>query len=128
MKKLIQTQLLVRQCQCKVIINLLFCFVDISDFIPRRSSRKARQQVGHRTELGTFTTPPSHWDSEEVAEFLRQQGFSEYAQPFLQCGIDGQSLFLLKEHHLFERFKMNLGPALCLLDIVSKLKHPPIAQ
>ncbi len=82
--------------------------------------------TGHRTELGTYKIKPSHWDSEQVAQFLRQQGFTEYVTQFLQCGIDGQSLFLLREHHLFERFQMQLGPALCLLDIVSKLKHPPI--
>lgn len=66
------------------------------------------------------------WDAEEVAEFLRLQGFGEYADSFLEAEIDGNSLFMLKEHHLLERFSMKLGPSLKLLDTISRLRHPPI--
>ena len=61
-----------------------------------------------------------------MAEFLRLQGFGDYADDFQQGEIDGHSLFLLKEHHVLERFKMKLGPALKLLDTINRLKHPPI--
>ena len=101
-------------------------FSDSSDFLPRRSSRrKSTKQSGHRTELGTFKNKPTAWDAEEVAEFLHLQGFSGYADLFQENDIDGSSLFLLKESHLLDQFNMKLGPALRLLDIVSRLRHPP---
>ena len=104
----------------------LFRLTDASDFLPRRSKRSThRKHTGHRTELGTYTRKPSEWDAEEVAEFLRLQGFLDYADSFQEYEIDGQSMFLLKEHHLLERFKMKLGPALRLLDTISRLRHPP---
>ena len=65
------------------------------------------------------------WDAEEVAEFMRLQGFADYADTFQECDINGQSMFLLKEHHLLERFKMKLGPTLRLLDTITRLRHPP---
>ena len=100
---------------------------DTSDFIPRRSRRSAHKKyVGHRTELGTFTCKPREWDSEEVAEFLRLRGFGDHAEAFQESEIDGHSLFLLGEQHLIERFNMKLGPALRLLDTISRLRHPPI--
>lgn len=91
---------------------------------PRRSSH--RKFSGYRTELGTYTHRPKDWDSEEVAEFLRLQGFGEYAEPFLEGEMDGESMFLLKEHHLTENFGMKLGPALKLLDTIGRLRHPPV--
>ena len=85
-----------------------------------------RQKLtGYRTELGTYTTKPSEWDSEEVAEFLRLQGFASYADAFQEYDINGQTLFLLKEHHLLEKFNMKLGPTLRLLDTIGRLQHPP---
>lgn len=100
---------------------------DTSDFLPRRSRRSTHKKyIGHRTELGTFTCKPKEWDAEEVAEFLRLQGYGDYAEAFQQSEIDGQSLFLLGEQHLIERFSMKLGPALRLLDTISRLRHPPI--
>ena len=104
----------------------LFFFTDASDFLPRRSKRSThRKHTGHRTELGTYSRKPSEWDAEEVAEFLRLQGFTDYADSFHEYEIDGQSMFLLKEHHLLEKFSMKLGPALRLLDTISRLRHPP---
>lgn len=101
--------------------------VDSSDFIPRRSRRSAhKKHFGHRTELGTFTRKPSDWDTEEVGEFLRLQGFADFAEAFQEGEIDGQSLFLLREHHLLEKFNMKLGPTLRLLDTISRLRHPPL--
>ena len=84
--------------------------------------------TGHRTELGTFKRKPSNWDADEVAEFLKIQGYDEYADPFVDSEIDGQSLFLLREQHLMQRFSMKLGPALRLLDTISRLRHPPLAS
>lgn len=102
--------------------------VDSSDFLPRRSRRTThRKHNGHRTELGTFTRKPSQWDSEEVVEFLTIQGYGDYCEAFTSSEIDGQSLFLLKEQHLMEKFSMKLGPALRLLDTISRLRHPPLA-
>lgn len=102
--------------------------IDASDFLPRRSRRSTHQkQVGHRTELGTFTHKPAEWDVEEVSEFMRLQGYVDYAETFQENDIDGKSLFLLREHHLLEQFSMKLGPALRLLDTISRLRHPPIA-
>ena len=99
---------------------------DVSDYLPRRSGRSAhRKQIGYRTELGTYTNRPTDWDAEEVAEFLRLQGFAEYADSFQEYDINGQSLFLLREHHLLERFNMKLGPTLRLLDTIGRLRHPP---
>ncbi len=66
------------------------------------------------------------WDVEEVAEFLRLQGFADCVEPFQEAEIDGSSLFMLKEHHLLERFSMKLGPSLKLLDTISRLRHPPL--
>ncbi len=63
-----------------------------------------------------------------MAEFLKIQKYTEYADPFLESEIDGQSLFLLKEQHLMERFDMKLGPALRLLDTISRLRHPPLVS
>ena len=104
-----------------------FICADASDFLPRRSKRSThRKHTGHRTELGTYTRKPSEWDPEEVAEFLRLQGFTDCADSFQEYEIDGQSMFLLKEHHLLERFSMKLGPALRLLDTISRLRHPPV--
>ena len=77
--------------------------------------------------MGTFTRKPSDWDAEEVGEFLQLQGFGEHSQAFAESEIDGQSLFLLKESHLMDRFNMKLGPTLRLLDTISRLKHPPIS-
>ncbi|XP_019863008.1 PREDICTED: polyhomeotic-like protein 2, partial [Amphimedon queenslandica] len=100
--------------------------VDSSDFIPRRSRRSThRKHVGHRTELGTFTHKPSQWDAEEVSQFLQLQGYGQYSESFSNNEIDGQSMFLLREHHLMERFQMKLGPALTLINIISRLRHPP---
>lgn len=64
---------------------------------------------------------------EEVSEFMRLQGYVDYAETFQENDIDGKSLFLLREHHLLEQFSMKLGPALRLLDTISRLRHPPIA-
>ena len=86
-----------------------------------------RKHNGHRTELGTFTRKPSQWDSEEVVEFLTIQGYGDYCDAFTSSEIDGQSLFLLKEQHLMEKFSMKLGPALRLLDTISRLRHPPLS-
>ena len=111
--------------------NFLSCFylltlLDSSDFIPRRSRRSThRKHVGHRTELGTFTHKPSQWDTEEVSQFLQLQGYGQYSESFSNNEIDGQSMFLLREHHLMERFQMKLGPALTLINIISRLRHPP---
>ena len=85
-----------------------------------------RKQTGYRTELGTYTRKPVDWDAEEVAEFMRLQGFADYADSFQDYDIDGQSLFLLREHHLLERFSMKLGPTLRLMDTISRLRHPPV--
>lgn len=63
---------------------------------------------------------------EEVTDFLKTQGFSHYCQQFMDEGVDGESMFLLKEHHLVERFGLKLGPALKLLHTISCLRHPPI--
>lgn len=82
--------------------------------------------MGHRTELGTFTNKPSLWDTEEVSEFLQLQGYGNYSDSFVSNEIDGQSMFLLKETHLMDRFQMKLGPALRLINIISRLRHPPI--
>ena len=84
-----------------------------------------RKHNGHRTEIGTFTRKPSQWDTEEVAEFLKLQGYGNYAEPFSNNEIDGQSLFLLREQHLMDRFQMKLGPALTLIDTIGRLRHPP---
>lgn len=84
-----------------------------------------RKHSGHRTELGTFTHKPSQWDAEEVSEFLRLQGFGSYSESFVNNEIDGQSMFLIREQHLMERFQMKLGPALTLIDTISRLRHPP---
>ena len=35
--------------------------------------------------------------------------------------MDGESMFLLKEHHLVEQFGLKLGPALKLVDTISRL-------
>ena len=92
----------------------------------RRSRRSAhRKHTGYRTELGTFSRRPREWDIEEVAEFLNRQGFGQYIQQFHDGEVDGESMFLLKEHHLVERFGLKLGPALKLLDTISRLRHPP---
>ena len=92
----------------------------------RRSRRSAhRKHTGYRTELGTFTRKPKEWDTEEVAEFLNLQGFGDHAEQFSEGEVDGESMFLLKEHHLIEKFGMKLGPALKLLDTISRLRHPP---
>ena len=92
----------------------------------RRSQRCAhRKHTGHRTELGTFSRRPRDWDCEEVAEFLNMQGFGEFSQQFQEGEVDGESMFLLKEHHLVEQFGLKLGPALKLLDTISRLRHPP---
>ena len=99
---------------------------DASDFLPRRSRRSTNcKPTGYRTELGTYTNKPIDWDAEEVAEFMRRQGFADYADSFQENDMNGQSLFLLKEHHLLEKFSMKLGPTLCLLDTISRLRHPP---
>lgn len=102
--------------------------VDSSDYIPRRSRRTNHRKhtLGHRTELGTFKRKPSEWDANEVLEFLKLQGFNEYIDSFVDCEIDGQSLFLLKEQHLMDKFSMKLGPALRLIDSISRLRHPPL--
>lgn len=94
--------------------------------MPRRSRRSLHSKPsGYRTELGTYTHKPINWDTEEVAEFMRLQGFSDYADSFQEYDINGQSLFLLREHHLLEKFNMKLGPTLRLLDTISRLRHPP---
>ena len=53
------------------------------------------------------------------------QGFGEFSQQFQEGEVDGESMFLLKEHHLVEQFGLKLGPALKLLDTISRLRHPP---
>ena len=60
-----------------------------------------------------------------MAEFLNMQGFGEFSQQFQEGEVDGESMFLLKEHHLVEQFGLKLGPALKLLDTISRLRHPP---
>lgn len=99
--------------------------IDPSDYLPRRSGR-AGKPSGYRTELGTYTNKPIDWDVEEVGEFLKLQGFAAYVDSFQEYDINGQSLFLLREHHLLERFNMKLGPTLRLLDTISRLQHPPV--
>ena len=61
----------------------------------------------------------------EVVEFLTLQGFGQYTHHFQEGEVDGESMFLLKEHHLVERFGLKLGPALKLMDTISRLRHPP---
>ena len=56
---------------------------------------------------------------------MRLQGFADYADSFQEYDINGQSLFLLREHHLIEKFDMKLGPTLRLLDTIGRLRHPP---
>lgn len=56
---------------------------------------------------------------------MKLQGFSEYADSFQENDMNGQSLFLLQEHHLLDKFSMKLGPTLRLLDTISRLRHPP---
>ena len=53
------------------------------------------------------------------------KGFGQYSQQFNEGEVDGESMFLLKEHHLVELFGLKLGPALKLLDTISRLRHPP---
>ena len=62
-----------------------------------------------------------------MSEFLRMHGFGEHAEVFQEGQMDGESMFLLKEHHLTENFGMKLGPALKLLDLIGRLRHPPVA-
>ena len=93
----------------------------------RRSQRCVdRRHTGHRTELGTFSRRPREWDMEEVGEFLKVQGFGQHSQQFMEEGVDGESLFLLKEAHLVGTFGLKLGPALKLLYTISCLRHPPV--
>lgn len=109
-------------------LKLKFCpsLSDASDFLPRRSGRTSHQkQAGYRTELGVFAHRPADWNAVEVVEFMKKQGFSEYAKTFQEYDINGQSMFLLREHHLLEKFEMKLGPTLRLLDTISRLRHPP---
>jgi len=73
-----------------------------------------------------FPRKPSEWDVDEVSEFMCAHGFGDFAESFKECDINGQSMFLLKEHHLLEKFEMKLGPTLRLLDTISRLRHPPI--
>lgn len=94
---------------------------------PLPCPRAVRKSCGYRTELGTFARKPSSWNHEEVADFLRLHGFGDYATAFQDAEIDGVSLFLLKEAHMIDQFSMKLGPALRLLDTVTKLTHPPIS-
>lgn len=130
-----------RPLKLEVILLFLICdhfivhhlctlfFLDSRDFLPRRSRRSVNKKLnGHRTELGTFKCKPSNWDPDEVAEFLKIHGYAEYADPFIDSEIDGQSLFLLREQHLMERFNMKLGPALTLLDTICRLRHPPLVS
>ena len=105
---------------------IFFPTADASDYLPRRSRRAMhRKLTGYRTELGTYKHKPCDWDAEEVAEFMKLQGFADYANAFQEYDINGQSMFLLREHHLLERFSMKLGPTLRLLDTISRLRHPP---
>ena len=52
-------------------------------------------------------------------------GFGQYSQHFRDGEVDGESMFLLKEHHLVESFGLKLGPALKLMDTIGRLLHPP---
>ena len=84
-----------------------------------------RKHAGYRTELGTFPRRPRDWNTDEVADFLTVHGFGHFSQQFQAGEVDGESMFLLKEHHLVGQFGLKLGPALKLLDTISRLRHPP---
>ena len=60
-----------------------------------------------------------------MSEFLHLQGYDLLSDGFMEAEIDGKSLFLLREHHMIEQFGMRLGPALKLLDVIGRLRHPP---
>ena len=93
--------------------------VDTSLEFRRRTRRSAH--TGYKTELGTFNRPPREWDLDEVSEFLSLEGFGAYTQHFQEGEVDGESMFLLKEHHLVEQFGLKLGPALKLVETISCL-------
>lgn len=77
------------------------------------------------TEAGTFIKNPRLWSCEEVSMFLKQSGFPQLQDHFMEQDVDGRSLLMLNEGHLMETFRMKLGSALKLLEAVGKLKHPP---
>ena len=77
------------------------------------------------TEAGTFIKNPRLWSCEEVSMFLKQSGFPQLQNHFMEQDVDGHSLLMLNEGHLMETFNMRLGTALKLLEVVEKLKHPP---
>lgn len=77
------------------------------------------------TEAGTFIKNPRLWSCEEVSMFLKQSGFPQLQNHFMEQDVDGHSLLMLNEGHLMETFRMKLGSALKLLEAVEKLKHPP---
>lgn len=77
------------------------------------------------TEAGTFIKNPRLWSCKEVSMFLKQSGFSQLENHFMEQDVDGHSLLMLNEGHLMETFHMKLGSALKLLEAVEKLKHPP---
>ena len=47
----------------------------------------------------------AHWSPKEVAVFLREEGFTDYADKFLEQEIDGASLGEMTER--FERSRMS---------------------
>ena len=93
--------------------------VDTSLEFRRRTRRSAH--TGYKTELGTFNRPPREWDLDEVSEFLSLEGFGAYTQHCQEGEVDGESMFLRKEHHLVEQFGLKLGPALKLVETISCL-------
>lgn len=69
---------------------------------------------------------PEEWTVEDVAEYISGiPEYEHYAEKFRYHEIDGDALFLLKEHHLMTAMNMKLGPALKMCAVISSLRALP---
>lgn len=62
------------------------------------------------------------WTSDDVAEYIKSNGFSCEAELFKAQSVDGISLLLMQRTDFTYGLKIKLGPALKIYDFVCKLK------
>lgn len=69
------------------------------------------------------------WSVDEVCDYIRSlNGYSDYAEDFLNHEIDGQALVLLNENHLVNTMNIKLGPALKIMSQIEAIKKKGAPQ
>lgn len=64
---------------------------------------------------------PENWTCQQVADYLRRRTLHKAAKVCEEEEIDGRAFLNLREDHLLNRFKLLLGPALNLIELIRQL-------